>query len=113
MKRTLAAALFLVLCALPAFADNRLSQSERDWLAERSEVVFVGQTSYPPFEFIHPRRGEYSGMSIELIRWIATEYGFTAIFRPMPFASAQEAVLSGSADALTGIFWSEDRESVV
>lgn len=110
MKRLSPALVFLALTLAAAMADNRLSQLERDWLADRSEVVFVGQTSYPPFEFIHPRRGEYGGMAIELIRWIATEYGFNVVFHPMPFASAQEAVLNGSADALTGIFWSEERE---
>ncbi len=95
---------------LSAWPDPRLTQAERDWLAQKGEIVFVGQTSYPPFEFIHPRRGEYTGMAIELIRWIATEFGFNAVFKPMPFAAAQAAVLDGSADALTGIFKSPDRE---
>jgi signal transduction histidine kinase/CheY-like chemotaxis protein len=101
--------LVLSLASAQLAAQNRLSEAERAWLASREEVVFVGQLSYPPFEFIHPRHGEYTGMAIELIRWIATEFGFNAVFLPMPFASAQQAVETGEADALTGIFASEER----
>ncbi|MFH2114491.1 MAG: transporter substrate-binding domain-containing protein [Spirochaetota bacterium] len=102
----------LLLAALGSVqlgAQARLSEAERIWLAARQEIVFVGQASYPPFEFIHPRRGGYSGMAIELIRWMATEFGFNAAFLPMPFANAQKAVEDGEADALTGIFTSEER----
>lgn len=109
MKQLVSLFLLVILCNSLA-AQARLNQAERDWLASRQEIVFAGQISYPPFEFIHPRRGEYSGMTIELVRWMATEYGFSAVFKPLAFAAAQDAVLSGDADALTGIFWSEERE---
>ncbi|TFG82681.1 MAG: transporter substrate-binding domain-containing protein [Spirochaetales bacterium] len=101
---------FFLAVSLGVQAEPKLTVAEKDWLASSGEIVFVGQTSYPPFEFIHPRRGEYSGMAIELIRWMATEYGFDPVFKPMPFAAAQKAVLDGSADALTGIFRSPERE---
>ena len=95
--------------ALPAGAEDGLSAGAQAWLSERREIVFAGQLAYPPFEFVNRRTGEYTGMSPELIRWIATEFGFTAVFRPMPFGDAQQAVSNGSADALTGIFKSEAR----
>lgn len=95
--------------ALPASAEDGLSAGAKAWLAERREIVFAGQLAYPPFEFVDRRTGEYTGMSPELIRWIATEFGFTAVFKPMPFEDAQTAVSSGNADALTGIFKSEAR----
>jgi signal transduction histidine kinase/CheY-like chemotaxis protein len=101
--------ILVALCSAQLGAQARLSETERAWLADRQEIVFAGQESYPPFEFVHQRRGEYTGMAIELIRWMATEFGFNAVFHPMPFASAQKAVEDGEADALTGIFTSEER----
>ncbi|HAP43451.1 MAG: hypothetical protein A2087_02020 [Spirochaetes bacterium GWD1_61_31] len=108
-QRTIFCLVIFCLLASQASAQYQLSEAEKRWLAEREEVVFAGQISYPPFEFIHPRYGDYTGMSIDLIRWIATEYGFTTVFRPMPFAAAQQAVVIGTADAMTGIFESEER----
>nr|HPM74072.1 transporter substrate-binding domain-containing protein [Spirochaetales bacterium] len=110
------AALALVVIAsslaLPsggAAADERLPAAAKAWLEERRVVVFAGQEHYPPFEFIDERTGEYGGMAVELLRWIATEFGFTAVFRPMPFEEAQHAVLRGEADAMTGLFRSNER----
>ncbi len=110
--KTVAAVMLALACAaaaVQAFADDGLPAAAAAWLAERREIVFAGQEAYPPFEFIDERSGEYAGMAIELIRWIATEYGFTAVFKPMTFQDAQDAVLQGRADALTGFFRSDDR----
>jgi len=108
-KTIAAAALVALALAAGAFADDGLPGAARAWLAERREIVFAGQAAYPPFEFVDERNGEYTGMAAELIRWIATEYGFTATFLPMPFQDAQTAVLQGRADALTGFFESSER----
>lgn len=101
--------LMLTMAVIQVGAQARLNDTEREWLSTKAEILFVGQESYPPFEFIHPRHGGYTGMAIELIRWIATEFGFNAAFLPMSFANAQQAVEKGEADALTGIFASEER----
>jgi ABC-type amino acid transport substrate-binding protein len=98
----------LVLCS-PVPAEDGLTDAARLWLDEHRELRFAGQAAYPPFEFIDGQTGEYTGMAVELIRWIATEYGFTAIFEPMPFQAAQTAVLQGTADALSGLFKSDER----
>ncbi len=98
----------LVPCA-PVYAEDGLTDAARAWLGERRELRFAGQAAYPPFEFVDERTGEYTGMAVELIRWIATEYGFTAVFEPMSFQAAQTAVLEGSADALSGFFISDER----
>ncbi|MBB6480096.1 PAS domain S-box protein [Spirochaeta isovalerica] len=93
----------------PENISSVLSQAEQDWLQDHNEILFVSQTDYPPFEF----KGEEDssdGMSIELIRWIATEFGFKARFRHMSFQQAQEAVLNREADALTSLFYSEKRD---
>jgi len=111
--KTKPVALTLLLAGLvlgaPASAEDGLTDAARLWLDEQSEIVFAGQAAYPPFEFTDEQTGEYTGMAVELIRWIATEYGFTAIFVPMPFQAAQESVLQGRADALSGFFRSDER----
>ena len=107
--------LFLLVLAVsllffrPAARAERLTQGEREWLDRKGEVVFVSETAYPPFEFVDGE-GNRRGMCIELVQWMATELGFKAALRDTTFKGAQEAVLSGKADALTGIFYSEERE---
>ncbi|HUW70270.1 MAG TPA: transporter substrate-binding domain-containing protein [bacterium] len=108
MKNKFIAAI-LLLAATWAHADDGLSNAARAWLSEHREIIFVGQAAYPPFEFVDAHSREYTGMTIELIRWIATEYGFTATFKPMAFDAAQRSVLDGSADVLTGMFKSDIR----
>lgn len=115
MKNKMLAAIFLAfsIAAQPAWShtESGLSEVAKAWLAERRIIVFSGQNAYPPFEFIDPASREYSGLNIELIRWIATELGFTAVFTPMTLAEAQNAVMDGRADAITGISRSPGREA--
>lgn len=105
--------LVLLLLALrPASVSGAdlLSEAERGWLDQHGPVVFVSQTRYPPFEFVE-EGGERAGMCIELVRWMATELGFRAVFRDMAFKDAQEAVLVGQADVLTSLFFSDERDT--
>ncbi|MGL1930254.1 MAG: transporter substrate-binding domain-containing protein [Desulfotalea sp.] len=88
---------------------QQLSIAEQSWLAQKGEIVFASQTAYPPFEFIDIDKSR-AGMSLELVRWIATEYGIKARFRDMSFEEAQQAVLAGEVDVLTSLFYSEDRD---
>jgi ABC-type amino acid transport substrate-binding protein len=92
-------------------AEELLADVARAWLTERKVIIVSGQDAYPPFEFVDQATREYTGLTIELIRWIASEFGFTAVFVPSTFAEAQNAVLEGRADAITGMFRSAGRES--
>ena len=93
---------------VPARADV-LSPSERAWLKHNEPVIFVSQTTYPPFEFID-RAGQRQGMCLDLARWIAAEFGFQVRFQDMAFKDAQKAVLEGRADVLTSLFYSRERD---
>ncbi|MCD4829071.1 MAG: PAS domain S-box protein [Candidatus Cloacimonetes bacterium] len=104
----------LVLAAMSLFwaspvSCDLLTEAERDWVDGHGEIIFVSQTTYPPFEFIDSH-GNHEGMCIELARWISTELGFKASFCDMTFQEAQEAVLSGEVDVLTSLFYSEERD---
>lgn len=96
------------LCA--AFAQN-LTPEEKAFLRGKEEIIFISQTMYPPFEFVD-QDNEHTGMSIELARWIATEFGFKARFVNTHFQQAQKEVLSGKADVLTSFFFSPKRDDL-
>lgn len=97
-----------ILFSINISADE-VSSEEKAWLKEHQEIIFVSQSNYPPFEFLDMENNS-TGMSIELIRWIATEFGFRVRFRAMSFQEAQKAVLNGEADAITSLFYSEKRD---
>ncbi|MCD6293039.1 MAG: transporter substrate-binding domain-containing protein [Deltaproteobacteria bacterium] len=99
------APLFSLRQSTDIFAQH-LTAVERAWLVDKGEIIFVSQSDYPPFEFIDTDHNR-AGMCIELVRWIATEFGFKARFRDMTFQEAQQAILSGKADVLTSFFTQE------
>lgn len=86
-----------------------LTPAERAWLKHNEPLIFISQTTYPPFEFLDTD-GQRQGMCLDLARWMARELGFAAEFRDASFEDAQEAVLQGEADVLTSLFYSEERD---
>jgi two-component system cell cycle sensor histidine kinase/response regulator CckA len=100
-------AVFLFV-STPALADE-LTPEERSYLQKKEIITFISQTHYPPFEFLG-EDGDHTGMCIDLVRWIATRYGFKTQFIDTSFKQAQQAVLGGKADVLTSLFFSEKRD---
>ena len=86
-----------------------LSSKENDYLRTKGTIVFVSQTRYPPFEFTDTNR-QHEGMMLDFVRWMAVEIGFNPVFMDMTFQQAQEAVLSGKADIITSLFYSDKRK---
>lgn len=110
--RSFQGVLLTFLIAVSANADSGfLSPEEEQYLRDNPEINFVSQTSYPPFEFIDDT-GERQGMTIELARWMSTEFGFQASFSDLTFQEAQDAVLSCEADVITSFFYSPARDRV-
>lgn len=99
----------LVAIVLPAFGEgDSLPAHLRQWLTANEPIVFVSQTTYPPFEFVDDL-GNRRGMAIDLARWIAQEFRFEAEFIDTTFQEAQQAVREGEADVLTSFFFSDER----
>ncbi|MBI5593195.1 MAG: transporter substrate-binding domain-containing protein [Deltaproteobacteria bacterium] len=86
-----------------------LSREETAYLRAKDTIVFVSQSQYPPFEFVDAN-GQHEGMMLDIIRWMAVEMNFKPVFMDMTFQQAQEAVLSGKADILTSLFYSDQRK---
>jgi|GEM_PF-445542 len=105
-------AAFLALSCSAGLSDPAkpldFTPEEIRYLQSHGPIVFVSQSSYPPFEFLQ-KDGSMDGISIELARWMSTEMGFQTRFLNMPFQQAQQAVLSGRADVITSMFYSDKR----
>jgi len=99
---------FFLYPSIPVFA-LELSADEKAYLRSKGTIIFVSQTRYPPFEFVD-KNDEHTGMCIELSRWMATEFGFTARFTDTYFKQAQQDILSERADVLTSLFYSKKRD---
>lgn len=104
----------LLFSSAVGFAENRpgsgspFTPEEQAWLASHGPIIFVSQSNYPPFEFIQ-KDGSLDGISVELAHWMATEMGLQTRFVSMSFQEAKQAVLSGSADVITSLFYSDKR----
>jgi ABC-type amino acid transport substrate-binding protein len=113
VKNKMLAAVVLIfsIAAQPArlHAQSGLSGVAEAWLSEHKVLVFSVLDAHQPFEFIDPDTREYSGLNVELIRWIATELGFTATFIPLSSAEARDALLDGRVDVITGVFKNPER----
>jgi PAS domain S-box-containing protein len=105
-------ALAFGLLFLPVRAEAAsLSAVELEYIDQKGTITFVSQTHYPPFEFIGSD-GDLTGMCIELVRWMAAEFGFKVRLTHTSFKQAQQAVQSGKADVLTSLFYSEKRDQI-
>ncbi len=103
---------FMLICGAGSFLDAaELSSEEQAWLAGREEIIVACDDAYPPFEFRN-QNGDLDGMMVEVIRWIATEYGFRVRFLPSTLVEVQQAVLNGQADMISFLFYSESRDRV-
>lgn len=100
--------LLRVLCVSPASAVD-LSREEQDYLRKKGTIVFASQTRYPPFEFVD-KNGQHEGMVLDVVRWLAVEMGFQPVFTDTTFQKAKRTVLSGKADILTSLFYSDKRK---
>ena len=99
---------FLLYIISKSYAED-ISIEEKEYLQKKSNIIFVSHTRYPPFEFVDIDQ-QHEGMMLDIVRWIAVEMGFKPIFTNMSFQQAQEAVISGKADVITSLFFSEKRK---
>ncbi|MCK5786313.1 MAG: transporter substrate-binding domain-containing protein [Candidatus Sabulitectum sp.] len=110
--RFLTLGLLLFFFVVVAFADiSTVSSEEEQYLQSNRSILFVSQAAYPPFEY-RDISGERQGMSIELIRWMSTEFGFQAVFTDMTSQEAREALVNGEADVIASFFYSQSGDSL-
>jgi PAS domain S-box-containing protein len=77
----------------------------------RRALVVGGDHENPPYEFLEG--GRPTGFNVELMREAAAIAGFDVEFRLGPWAEARHALERGEIDALSGMYWSEERNDLV
>lgn len=94
--RTLIAAVFTLLCCLPAAA---------------RDLLVIGTH----FERVYERgqEGEIVGFGPEIVRLIAQRLGHRAVFELYPWSRAQALVAQGKADILVGPYKTYERQQIM
>lgn len=108
LYRALCWTALLTLASVCSAYGAKLTDEEKAYIKRKGSIIFVSQTRYPPFEFVD-KHGQHEGMMLDVVRWLAVEMGFQPVFTDMSFQKAQKAVLSGKADVLTSLFYSDKR----
>nr|WP_245250112.1 transporter substrate-binding domain-containing protein [Methanolobus bombayensis] len=71
-------------------------------------ILVRGDDNYPPYEFLD-EEGNPTGFNVELFQAIAKTMGINATIELGPWNDVRSAIESGSADVLTGMYYSPDR----
>lgn len=71
-------------------------------------IHFVGDHSYPPYEY-NDEEGRPAGFNIEILKAVAAEIGLDIKITLLPWYEALEAIKTGEADAITGMLYSIER----
>ena len=64
----------------------------------KPELVYGGDDSFPPYEFLDPKTGEPAGLNVALIRAVARRAGLTVRVELMPWARVRTGLRSGAID---------------
>jgi len=108
-RTPLAIALLLALLALSFPAISLVAQEEETTETE-TRTLTVGVTPSPPFSY-RDEAGEWTGISVDLWRDVATELGLGSDFREVTVSEAVDGLGSGDLDLVTAaLVTTEERE---
>lgn len=74
-------------------------------------IVVGGDANFPPFEYLD-EKGRPAGYNVELTYAVAAAVGIPVEIRLGPWADMRQALMTGSIDALQGMFYSPERDEV-
>ncbi|MCX8033134.1 MAG: transporter substrate-binding domain-containing protein [Thermoleophilia bacterium] len=72
-------------------------------------IVVGGDANFPPFEYLDDK-GRPAGYNVELTYAVAAAVGIPVEIRLGPWADMRQALMTGSIDALQGMFYSPERD---
>lgn len=78
---------------------------------ELDKLIIAGDINYPPYEFLD-EQGNYSGFNVDIMRAISIELGIDIVLVPMEWNKSIEALKNGEVDAIQGMTYSIERETV-
>ena len=88
----------VVLITIFIFFSCSFSENENDFIKPESRITFAVSPFNPPFEFIDPDTGQYTGIIIELLHKTGLNAGFEPVFRLMNQEIAKNSIISGKFD---------------
>ncbi len=75
-------------------------------------IVVGTELEYPPYSFLD-ENGNATGFNVELTRAVAAPTNLQVQFRIGPWGEIRQALEDGEIDAISGMYYSEDRDSIV
>lgn len=87
-------------------------KSKSDLTKAPSVLIIGDDINYPPFSFID-ENGDPAGYNIDLAKAVGKAVGFEVIFKLDEWTRVRNALEMGEIDAISGMFYSEERERVV
>ncbi|MCB2288665.1 transporter substrate-binding domain-containing protein [Clostridium sp. CS001] len=104
-----------------AFADNKVSESsnkdpsyKEKYMDQKplGRTIIIGDDKdYPPYSFID-EKGNPAGFNVELAKAAAKAMGINVIIKLGEWSEIKEELENGTIDAISGMFYSEEREKI-
>ncbi len=89
---------------------TELNQGKNSYSTEKSVLIVGGDNAYPPYSYL--KDGVAQGFDNDLIRAVAQVMGVNVEFNLTSWAEAQQNLLDGKVDLLSGIAYSKAREQL-
>lgn len=80
--------------------------------AEKPKLIFGDDINYPPFSYLDDT-GQPAGFNVELAKAVGNAMGYEVEVRLGEWSSIREALNSGEINAISGMFYSEERKDSV
>jgi len=102
-------AIFLfAISGSPVFS---LSENDDSPLRKEDGVLVVSShSSYPPYEYFDPRKGEFKGFNVEILNAMAERMGVRIEYRRQSKLAGLLALREGRVDGVLGIAYSIERD---
>ncbi|MCX4025506.1 transporter substrate-binding domain-containing protein [Endozoicomonas sp. SM1973] len=86
----------------------KLTEEEKQWLADHPVITFTGDPKYPPIEFLD-EDGKYQGIAADYVAIIEKRLGITMKYIPSAnWEAARDKLRRREVDMLSVIAWDED-----
>ena len=87
---------------------QRLSEQDREWLADHGPLIYGADNNSPPLRFFDAATGQYSGIVVDYLSALSIEIGVEITFVPLVWDDALQALERGETD-ICDMYPSEER----
>ena len=80
------------------FSSNKLTKDEKEWLQEKSFLVYSSDHDTPPLRFVDEKTGRYIGMVVDYMEALSIELGIEIKVKPEIWQDALDKLERGEID---------------